>query len=304
MKEEDFIMKTCEKCGKEFADEILECPDCTAKGQVYEQALKNAKIMNIVALLLMAVGVICALFVNAWLGAILCLGTEIVCLIPNTKIQKLFKQNNAQTTDKKKFKADNKALTKELKSKNKDYKFSFIIALVALALLIAFVICDSVLSGWANSLPSDLQKDSYGSGIVNQIDTIGDLYDYSGTDFYNGSDNSKNSSDNGFVGAWEYSHTVNSDTMQQITPEEPCLTKMQIDEYNTGIFIYSTSNGEFECKAYWLLNEYTDKQMSVTLTGKIAQYGIYSYDSVIYLEEHDCISIIDGDLMHYYFRCS
>lgn len=297
-------MKICKKCGKEIADDILECQDCNAKAQAYEQTLKNAKIMNIVALALIVVGIICALFVNAWLSAVLCLVAEMVCLLPNSKIQKLFKQNNAQTTDKKKLKADNKALVKELKSKNKDYKFSFIIALVALVLLITFVICDSVLSGWANSLPSDLQKDSYGSGIVNQIDTIGDLHAYADSEFHNYSDNSSNQSNEGFVGNWEYSHTIDSDTMQEVTPNEPLLEEMEIGEWNTGSFSYYSSQEIFNCDVVWLLSEYTDKQMNVTITnGKIKQYGIYSYN-LMYLEEQDCISIVDGDLIHYYFRCS
>jgi len=263
-------MKICEKCGKEFADEIFECPDCTAKAQLYENVLKNAKIMNIVASVIMAVGTVCALFVNAWLGAILCFVTEIVCLIPNTKIQKLFKQNNAQTTDKKKLKADNKALTKELKSKNKDYKFSFIIALVALVLLIAFVICDSVLAGWANSLPSDLQKDSYGSGIVNQIDTIGDLHQYANSKFHNYSDNSttnQTASDDSnkyatepIVGSFDYFESRDADTMTSITISKPYINHMKFEADGTGNLTLKTdtSTGFSLYTTTWELVESAD----------------------------------------------
>lgn len=306
-------MKICEKCGKEFADEIFECPDCTAKAQLYENVLKNAKIMNIVASVIMAVGTVCALFVNAWLGAILCFVTEIVCLIPNTKIQKLFKQNNAQTTDKKKLKADNKALTKELKSKNKDYKFSFIIALVALVLLIAFVICDSVLAGWANSLPSDLQKDSYGSGIVNQIDTIGDLHQYANSKFHNYSDNSttnQTASDDSnkyatepIVGSFDYSNSVFADTPQiSIQMKLPYISHLNFEADGTGnVTIKTEGNPGFALyDATWSLYDEQENYIIYRVTLDNGEVGY-----VYYVEAEDnCFMIIDNEIINYYVRYS
>lgn len=38
--------------------------------------------------------VLCALFVNAWIGLVLCLVAELVALSPNSKLQKTFKNNN------------------------------------------------------------------------------------------------------------------------------------------------------------------------------------------------------------------
>lgn len=142
-------MKICQKCGKELMDEAVMCPGCgcaveTKKAEVpkesYEQAIAKASTTNIIGIVLLAVGVLCAFFIHAWAGVVLCLVAEIVCLLPNSKVQKLFKQNNVGVTDKKKFKADAKALTKELKSKNSAYKFSFIISYISLACLIVFAL--------------------------------------------------------------------------------------------------------------------------------------------------------------------
>lgn len=299
-------MKICEKCGKEIADEILECPNCSII-PLYEQVLKNAKAINIVAIALIVVAIICALFVNAWFGAILCLVAELVCLIPNTKVQKLFKKNNVGISDKKKLKADSKALIKDLKTKNKNYKLSFLVATIALILLIAFVCVDSTLTGLANSLPSDLQEDDYGSGIVNQIDTIVDLNQYANSNFYNyghnSSDNSSVQAHKGFVGTWEHSRTTNSNTGKEVVPEEPFLEEMEISEWNTVTLTYYGTQEIFNCDGVWTSNEFTDKLIDVTVTETNGKTELHAKTySLTYHEEQDYIGIVDGDLVHIYSR--
>lgn len=325
MKEEGFIMKTCEKCGKEFADEILKCPDCSEKAVAYEQALKNAKITNIVGIALIVVGVICALFVNIWVGAVLCLVAELACLLPNSKVQKLFKQNNTGVTDKKKLKADSKALTKELKSKNKDYKLSFIIALISLAFLIIFVISNSVITGWANSLPSDLQKASYGSGIINQIDTIGDLEAYSKSEFHNYSDDSgtttttEKSSDSStdttessdsnkyatepIVGSFDYSNSVFADTPQiSIQMKLPYISHLNFEADGTGnVTIKTEGNPGFAIyDATWSLYDEQENYIIYLVTLDNGEVGY-----VYYVEDADyCFMIVDNEVINYYERYS
>lgn len=304
-------MKICEKCGKEIADGIFECQDCVAKAQAYEHVLKNAKIMNIIALALMVSSIICALFLNTWLGAVLCLGAEIVCLIPNTKIQKLFKQKSAQITDNKNFKMAKKTLVKELKSKNKDYKFSFIIALVALFLLIAFVVCDSVLLGWAKSLPNDLQKDSYGSGFVNQIDTIGDLYQYANSKFYNYSHNSSNSqstpeyAESEIVGDyWLYEtsifvHPATNETTK-VQPINPYITGFQFKNDGTGAVICETNNGTQSYNITW-----REPANSETETTKcyMVEYNNKTVFLFYHKEKGYCFTS-ESDIVTYYYQYS
>lgn len=307
-------MKFCEKCGKEIADEILECPNCSIM-PLYEQALKNAKTMNIVSIALIVVGVICALFVNAWLGAIVCFVAEIVCLIPNTKVQKLFKKNNVGTSDKKKLKSDSKALIKDLKTNNKSYKLSFLVAVIALILLIAFVCVDSALTGLANSLPSDLQKDDYGSGIVNQIDSIVDLHQYANSDFYNYAHNSSENSSNQsgtssnnsssyakepIVGSFDYSHSVYLDTMSVATIQTPYINHIKFDADGTGNVTIKT-DGVSQFVYYDATWSIYDEQENITIYLVTLDNGEVGY--VYYAQTEDiCFMVVNNQIANYYNR--
>lgn len=145
-------MKFCEKCGKEIMDEAVICPGCgcavVQKTQVkqvsYDDCVKGAATTNIISGIVLALGVFCALFVNAWLGVVLCLAAELIALAPNSKWQKLFKKNNI-IADKKEFKNKAKQCQKELKLKCTAFKFSFVLAYISLACLIVFVL-------WANAI--------------------------------------------------------------------------------------------------------------------------------------------------------
>jgi len=142
-------MKFCEKCGKEIVDEAVECPGCGCaiqnesklekKEVAYEDLVKGAATKNIISAIVIVVGIVCWLFVNMWVGAILCLVAEFVALSTNSKVQNAFKQNGL-TGNSKETKEKKKAIVKELKSKNAAYSFSFVLAAVALVLLVFFVL--------------------------------------------------------------------------------------------------------------------------------------------------------------------
>ncbi len=136
-------MKFCQKCGKEIMDEAVVCPGCgcavagvVETNQVnYDDCVKGATTTNIVSGVILAIGFICSMFVNAWIGGALCLVAEILALLPNSKLQKALK-SNLNGMDKGEFKNKAKEIKKNLKSQYSAFKFSFIIAYVALALLI------------------------------------------------------------------------------------------------------------------------------------------------------------------------
>ncbi len=140
-------MKFCQKCGKEIMDEAVVCPNCgcavenkvPAKEVSYDDCIKGAVTTNIVSAVVIALGVVCWLLINMWVGAILCLAAEFIALSANSKLQKAFKQNGL-TGNSKEVKEKRKAITKELKSKNPAYKFSMVLAVVALVLLVIFVL--------------------------------------------------------------------------------------------------------------------------------------------------------------------
>jgi len=144
-------MKYCSKCGKELMDEAVICTGCGCPVQPQSQPkpqrkevplddmVKGAATTNIIAAIILALGVCCALLVNGWVGAALCLAAEVVALVPNSKLQKALKRNYS-ALDKKAFKEAGKKDIKELKAKYSGFKFSFILAYVALACLIVFVL--------------------------------------------------------------------------------------------------------------------------------------------------------------------
>ncbi len=142
-------MKFCEKCGKEINEEAVVCTNCgcavenktfKAKKVSYDAAVEKAATTNIISIIILAVAVVVWLFVNMWLGAILCLVAEFVALMPNSKLQKAIKQNEGSISDKKAFKAKAKEITKDLGSRYPAYKFSKILGIIALVLLIISLI--------------------------------------------------------------------------------------------------------------------------------------------------------------------
>lgn len=141
-------MNYCAKCGKEVVDEAVICPSCGCaveqkkeiSKQTYENAIRNSGTFVTVSVILLVLGIVAGLFVSVLLGAVLCLAAELVAVIPNTKVQKLFKQNNSHIADKKQLKTDEKALRTELKKKNGAYAVASVISIIALVGVIAFAL--------------------------------------------------------------------------------------------------------------------------------------------------------------------
>ena len=162
-------MKFCEKCGKEILDETIDC-NCSAETNAdkmepsqpnieFLELIKNSKKTNIIAIVLIALGLIGFLFINGWLGAIICFIAEIIAVLPNTKVQKLFKSKHPEV-DKKSLKNELKPLQNELKSKNKDFKLSFILGYIALAMLVISLVLPSPLFSGSNSNNKNNNYDS------------------------------------------------------------------------------------------------------------------------------------------------
>lgn len=134
-------MKYCEKCGKEILDEAVVCPNCgcaTANKPLkqneasYDDAVKGAFITNIICVVVLVLAVFVWLFVNMFIGAFLCLAAEIIAVVPNTKIQKAFKQNGLTKKDK----LQKKEIKKKLQKKYPGYTVSMVLSIVSLVLLI------------------------------------------------------------------------------------------------------------------------------------------------------------------------
>ena len=124
----------CPGCGCAVEEVKAKAPEAS-----YDDAVKGAATTNIVSAIICAVAIICWLLINMWVGAILCLVAEFIALMPNSKLNKAFKQNGLTTGDKKEMKAKRKVITDELKAKYPAYKLSIILGIVALVLLIIFV---------------------------------------------------------------------------------------------------------------------------------------------------------------------
>lgn len=153
--------KFCSHCGKELMLAAVMCPGCGCmveqpapqqqvysapkqaapkkaplKPVTYEEVIQNAKITNIISAALLVASAFVWWFFSVNGGAFIALATEFVALIPNTKLQNLFKRNGLGKANKEEI----KAITKDLKAKNTAFRFSFVIAVIALICLILFLL--------------------------------------------------------------------------------------------------------------------------------------------------------------------
>lgn len=141
-------MKYCEKCGKELFDEAVLCMGCGCpvagasrmvsaprQDDSLDHHVWNAATTNIVALIILVIGIVLGLFVNGYLGAAACLIAELVALVPNSKFQKAVKGMNWKLS-KVEIKIKAKESQKSLKARYPAYRFSFVIVYVALVCLI------------------------------------------------------------------------------------------------------------------------------------------------------------------------
>lgn len=104
------------------------------KPVTYEEVIQSAKITNIISAALLVVSAIVWWCFSIYGGAIIALAAELVALIPNTKLQNQFKRNGLGKATKDEI----KTITKDLKAKNTAFRFSFVIAMIALICLILF----------------------------------------------------------------------------------------------------------------------------------------------------------------------
>ena len=140
-------MKFCQKCGKEIMDEAVICPGCgcaVAKGIEkaeisYEKCVKGAVTTDILSAVAIALGIICWLLINMWVGAILCLAAEFIALSANSKLQRAFKQNGLNRKSKE-DKEKMRKIKRNLKSENPAYKFSAVLAVIAMVLVVVFAL--------------------------------------------------------------------------------------------------------------------------------------------------------------------
>lgn len=234
-------MKICENCKRELADEMFNCPYCSQ--ELYENAIKLSKTTNIVSLILILSGIIFALFVNAWAGAVICFVSEMIGLIPNTKLNGIFKKVNDGIADKKKLKTDIKALSKNLKLKNKNYKHSFIISSVAFVLMITFILFDFILpitksnSNTSQNNPtttSESVNEDYPENIATEEDVAETTEDIITTE-----DSAAQLQDEPIVGNWDYSHTCDANGYTAYTTY-PYINYFHIVEDGTGNITWKT----------------------------------------------------------------
>ncbi len=137
-------MNQCTHCGRSIPDGATICTNC-GQHRAYptkdlERAVTSAAATNIISIALILAGGLIGWFVSIYLGVILCLAAELVALIPNTKLSGAIKRAHQPITDKKGYKATAKAITKDVKKANSAFRFSFVLAAIALCLLIIFAL--------------------------------------------------------------------------------------------------------------------------------------------------------------------
>lgn len=222
-------MKTCEKCNKEFNEEIFTCPYCSEEH--YENAIKISRTTNIISLVIIIIGTILALFVNGWAGAILCLIAEMISLIPNNKLTTIFKKKNTEIIDRKKLQSDTKLLSKELKLKNKNYKHSFFISFIALVLMIIFILFDFALPLTNNN--SSTSHDDTTTTVETSNDNYSEEITTSETIVTTTEISGESLEDEPIVGNWDYSYTCYSNG-QTAYSTYPYISYLHLEADGTG----------------------------------------------------------------------
>lgn len=295
-------MKICQNCGKEVAEDFKYCNSCGAEVEdatdenvdvestentveqsdvnVYQNVqpadsndeylplISKSKNTNLLSIGLLAVGVISLLFINGWLGAVLCFVAEIVALIPNTKVQKLFKSKNP-TMDKKSFKTNLKELQNDLKAKNKEFKTSFLIAIIALVALVLCLVIPSPVTAMFESEPTESPSIEENDGVIEDND---DNIENNTTD--KPTDNSEQGSSNNHstepvIGSFDYSEMRYMDTMESLTISLPYISHINFNADGTGNLTQKTNTS----RGFAL---YTTTWEIVESTDNITKYAVYT----------------------------
>lgn len=140
-------MKFCQRCGEEIMDEEVFCPGCGCtvakefeKTEIsYEKCVKAAVTTDILSAVAIALGIICWLLINMWVGVILCLAAEFIALSTDLNLQRAFKRNGLNRKSKE-DKEKMGTIKKNLKSENPAYKFSTTLAVIAMVLAVVFAL--------------------------------------------------------------------------------------------------------------------------------------------------------------------
>ena len=224
-------MKICEKCNKEFNEEMFTCPYCSQER--YENGITISKTTNIISIVIIVIGTILALFVNGWAGAIACFIAEMISLIPNTKFTALFRVNNIHIKDRKALKSKTKELSKKLKLNNKHYKHSFVISSIALVLMTSFILFDFILpitdnnSSTSSETPTtttvEANNNYYSEDNITTTENI-----VTTTENY-----SNQLQDEPIVGNWDYSYTCYSNG-QTAYSTYPYISYLHLEADGTG----------------------------------------------------------------------
>ena len=140
-------MKFCQRCGEEIMDEEAFCPGCgcTVAKEIekteisYAKCVKVAVTTAILSAVAIALGIICWLLINMWVGIILCLAAEFIALSPDSNLQRAFKRNGLNRKSKE-DKEKMRTIKRNLKSENPAYKFSAVLAVIAMVFAVVFAL--------------------------------------------------------------------------------------------------------------------------------------------------------------------
>ncbi|MBQ6818149.1 MAG: zinc ribbon domain-containing protein [Clostridia bacterium] len=137
--------KHCPNCGRPMMGASRVCMGCgytiggadSRQGDGdYDHCVWNATVTNVIAAVLLGLGVLCGFVINIYLGAALCLVGEFVALIPNTKLQKEIKRNNANIS-RSFLRKQIKEIQSGLKGRYASFRLSRILGVVCLVTLVA-----------------------------------------------------------------------------------------------------------------------------------------------------------------------
>lgn len=119
----------CPGCGCTVAKEI-------EKTEIsYAKCVKVAVTTAILSAVAIVLGIICWLLINMWVGVILCLAAEFIALSPDSNLQRAFKRNGLNRKSKE-DKEKMRTIKRNLKSENPAYKFSAVLAVIAVVLAV------------------------------------------------------------------------------------------------------------------------------------------------------------------------
>ena len=124
-------------------DEEVFCPGCGCtvakefeKTEIsYAKCVKAAVTADILSAVAIALGIICWLLINMWVGVILCLAAEFIALSTDLNLQRAFKRNGLNRKSKE-DKEKMRTIKRNLKSENPAYKFSAVLAVIAVVLAV------------------------------------------------------------------------------------------------------------------------------------------------------------------------